>query len=179
MSNPIEVDDLIVLLLGAPSKRADLEDQIHGITRLEKLIFLLEKEEDVNNWLQESPEFESHNFGPFSSKIYQGVDSLVGYGLLEDSQVASTTSEDTWEAENLLGTENPDQYAERRFHLTEKGKRYYEALRSELPSNVVARLGDFKDRLGGIPLVKLVRYVYQNYEDYTDKSVIRKKILGK
>lgn len=176
---PFEIDDLVVLLLGSPSEFPELQGQIHGVTRLEKLIFLLDKEGDVGKWLQESPEFESHNFGPFSSKIYQAVESLVGYGLLEDSKVASTTTEDTWEAENVLGAEAVDRFAERRFRLTEKGRRYYESLRSELPSGTVESLGKFKDRFGNIPLGKLVRYVYQNYEQFTDKSLIRKRILGR
>jgi hypothetical protein len=176
---PFEVDDLVVLLLGAPSDVQELNGQINGITRLEKLIFLLEKEGDVGEWLQESPEFESHNFGPFSSKVYQAVEALVGYGLLEDSKVATTTTEDTWESENVLGSDAVDQFAERRFRLTDKGRRYYESLRSELPPDAVQSLSKFKGRFGSIPLAKLVRYVYQNYEQFTDKSLIRKRILGK
>ena len=45
MSKPqFEVDDAIVLILGAPTKAPALKDRLEGITRLEKLVFLLEKE---------------------------------------------------------------------------------------------------------------------------------------
>ena len=37
---PVEVDDAIVLLLGAPSDSLARHGRIDGITRLEKLIFL-------------------------------------------------------------------------------------------------------------------------------------------
>ena len=45
MDKPIfEVDDAIVLLLGAPSKLPQLAGRMQGVTRLEKLIFLLDQE---------------------------------------------------------------------------------------------------------------------------------------
>lgn len=64
----VEVDDAIVLLLGAPSDRSKTADRIEGITRLEKLLFLLNQEADVSDLLTEDPEFHSHNFGQFSAK---------------------------------------------------------------------------------------------------------------
>jgi hypothetical protein len=48
-----EVDDAIVLLLGAPSKFHNLEGRLEGITRLEKLIFLMEKETPLGEKLTE------------------------------------------------------------------------------------------------------------------------------
>ena len=36
----------------------------------------------------------------------------------------------------------------------------------------------FKQRFATLPLRQLIRYVYQRYPDYTDKSLIRKDILG-
>ncbi len=43
----LEVDDVIVLLLGAPSKAPALQNRIEGVTRLEKLIFLLKQETPI------------------------------------------------------------------------------------------------------------------------------------
>ena len=63
---PVEVDDAIVLLLGAPSDSLPRHGRIDGITRLEKLIFLVEHETDLRTLLTEHADFEAYNFGPFS-----------------------------------------------------------------------------------------------------------------
>ena len=118
VSPEIEVDDLIVLLMGAPSSASSLQDRMEGITRLEKLLFLLNEETPVGDQLTEDPEFESHNFGPFSAKVYQAIEVLVAAGLLEDSAELSSSTEDTWENAEVVGTAQADPYATRNFALT-------------------------------------------------------------
>lgn len=174
----LETDDLIVLLLGAPSATPQLRDRLNGITRLEKLVFLLEEETDLEALMSEASDFEAHHFGPFSSKVYSAVETLVAAGLLDQQTVPAGSSEDTWESANLLGTNEGVSYAERRFKLTDRGRKYYQALLAEVPQDVPDRLGRFKDQFAAVPLRNLVRYVYQNHEKFTDKSLIRKQILG-
>ena len=174
---PVETDDVIVLVLGAPGgpyKRGYME----GITRLEKLVFLLERETPVSRWLTESADFRSHKFGPFSSKIYKAADLLAAYGLLEDSARPADTTEDQWEALNVVGVNDVDSYTTRTFTLTERGRQYYAALVSELPPEAESVVSKFKERFGGLPLRQLVRYVYERYPEFTDKSEIRDEILG-
>lgn len=173
----LEVDDVIVLLLGAPAKATALQNRIQGVTRLEKLIFLLERETSVGKQLAEDPNFESHNFGPFSEKVYQAVDVLVAAGLLQDSAQLSRSTEDTWESEQVVGTVQADPYATRNFTLTDRGRKYYQALITELPRDTESTLAGFKARFGQLPLRQLVRYVYKKYPDFTEKSIIRDSIL--
>ena len=177
-SPKVEVDDLIVLLLGAPSKAPALQNQIEGVTRLEKLIFLLMQETPIGDQLIEDPGFEPHNFGPFSAKVYQAVDVLVAYGLLQDSAELSPSTEDSWETEEVVGTVQANPYATRNFTLTERGRKYYEALIRDLPKSTETCLADFKARFGGRRLRQLIRYVYKKYPTYTDKSLIRDEILN-
>ena len=176
-SPKVEVDDVIVLLLGAPSKARALQDRIEGITRLEKLIFLLKQETPIGEQLTEDPEFESHNFGPFSAKVYQAVDVLVSAELLQDSAELSPSTEDTWEIEEVVGTVQANPYATRNFRLTERGRKYYEALIRDLPRDTESNLADFKARFGGLRLRQLIRYVYKKYPKFTDKSIIREEVL--
>jgi hypothetical protein len=171
----IETDDLVVLVLGAPGPPGQPSGRIEGITRLEKLIFLIEQEQKPP-WLDEDVGFESDKFGPFSSKIYEAVDTLSAAGLLEDSgSFAPSREEDAWEAEHIIGAQT--QYATRNFELTDKGQRYYKALLGELPKSVEEELSEFKKRFAAVPLRQLIRYVYERYPSYTDKSIIRDDVL--
>jgi hypothetical protein len=172
----IETDDLVVLMLGAPSPSGQQSGRIEGITRLEKLVFLIEKER-APKWLTENAGFVSHNFGPFSSKIYTAVDTLVAAGLLKDSGSLAASTEDAWETENIIGEQMSDPYATRNFELTERGRRYYDALIKELPAGVEEELASFKARFATLPLRQLIRYVYERHPDFTDKSIIRDDVL--
>jgi hypothetical protein len=171
----IETDDLVVLLIGAPGGPHE-RGYLEGVTRLEKLIFLLERETPAAKWSTERADFRSHKFGPFSAKIYRAVDTLAAYGLLVDSAKEAQSPEDRWEAINVLGTE-VDAFTQRTFKLTGRGMRYYEVLVSLLPAEAEGVLTAFKDRFASLPLRQLVRYVYERYPEYTDKSEIRDEIL--
>lgn len=171
----IETDDVIVLLLGAPGGSDDV-GHLDGVTRLEKLVFLLERETPVRSWITEAADFRSDRFGPFSAKIYQAVEKLSNAGLLLDSAQVADNEEDRWESVNLLGDE-PDPYTTRTFELTDRGMRYYRALIELLPQTAEETLRSFKERFGTLPLRQLVRYVYERYPEFTDKSEIRDQIL--
>ena len=170
---PLETDDAIVLLLGAPGGEPG---RLDGVTRLEKLIFLLERETPVRDWMTEKADFRSWRFGPFSSKVYEAADTLAVAGLIRDSARTAGSSEDRWEALNAL-IDEVDPYTTRTFELTERGQRYYEALLAVLPDGAEKTLEDFKTKFGLLPLRQLVRYVYEQYPQFTDKSEIRDEIL--
>ena len=52
-------------------------------------------------------------------------------------------------------------------------------LLSVLPNEALDELVEFKERFAALPLRQLVRYVYQRYEDFTTRSVIRDEVLGR
>jgi hypothetical protein len=177
----LEIDDAIVLLLGAPSNYDYLNGQLKGITRLEKLIFLLEKETSASkNWLDEDGSFVAYDFGPFSSKVYKAVDILSAAKILSDSDSRDETLDDSWEQKNKIGMEeSEDPFVTRDFSLTPRGWRYYEVLVNSLKEENLKELVEFKNQFAVLPLRQLIRYVYQRYEEYTSKSLIKKEILGK
>jgi len=174
----LEVDHAIVLLLGAPVRNSRLVGRLEGITRLEKLVFLLERETSAAEWLAEDAEFKAYNFGPFSAKVYQAVDMLSAADIIEDSATASKSLEDGWERAHVIGSPS-DPYVTRDFVLTDRGWRYYSVLLSVLPNEALDELVEFKERFAALPLRQLVRYVYQRYEDFTTRSVIRDEVLGR
>ncbi|MDO8184676.1 hypothetical protein Q5424_04925 [Conexibacter sp. JD483] len=176
---PLETDDAIVLVLGAPGGR-EPPGRLDGVTRLEKLIFLLERETPVSKWMTERADFRSWRFGPFSAKVYEAADKLAAYDLLRDSARQAKSAEDGWESVSaLMDRGDVDPYTTRDFELTERGMDYYRALLSELPPEAELVLRDFKKRFASLPLRQLVRYVYERYPQFTDKSEIRDEILGR
>lgn len=166
------------MLLGAPTKSPSLSDRISGITRLEKLIFILDKETSVGPMLTENPEFVPHNFGPFSQKVYQAIDLLASAKLVIDSAQIDATNDESWETGEFIDDEPDQQYTSRQISLTDRGRKYFRALEEELGSDVVSTVSTVKDRFGGIPLTQLVRYVYQRHPEQIEKSIIRNRILG-
>jgi len=178
----IETDDVIVLLLGVPSQVSRLQGRLEGITRLEKMIFLLERETNLRFYLTEDANFVAYNFGPFSPKIYQDVETLEAAGLLQDSAIPTDDTTDSWERltaiDALEDTRPDDAFVARDFALTDLGHRYYKAIASQLPQDALEELARFKDSFASIPLRRLVHYVYKNYPDYTEQSLIRDDILG-
>ena len=175
-----EVDDAIVLLLGSESTSGERRGEIRGITRLEKLVLLFESETEASKYMTEDADFDAYNFGPFSKKVYQAVDTLAAAGLINDSSQLSSSADDTWEEEKLIGTEaGLTSFATRNFSLTPLGIEYYSALAAELPAEVAASASALRVRFAGWPLRALVRYVYEKYESFAEKSLIRDEILGK
>jgi uncharacterized protein len=177
-SEEVEVDDAVVLLLGAPGSSPSTKDRIEGITRLEKLVFLLQRETPVGEMLSEDPGFEPYNFGPFSRKVYEAIDLLRSADLVTEQSASASTPDDLWESEAVVGIETPDPYATRNISLTDEGRKYYDALVADLPSEVGEIVSRFKQRFATIPLRQLVRYVYERYPEMTERSIIKDDILG-
>lgn len=67
--------DLILALIDAGS------GVLPGITRLQKLLFLLEREYDLHP--ADGAEFQAYRFGPYSRKLYDDLQYLENIGYLE------------------------------------------------------------------------------------------------
>lgn len=175
-----EVDDAIVLLIGSDPGPKEKAGEIRGITRLEKLVFLLEKETKAGSLMTEKADFEAYNFGPFSQKVYQALNTLSAAGLVRDTAEKSASNEDQYEVSQVVGMDAaPAPYATRDFELTDVGREYYQALVSELPKEAVEEVTHLRRKFAGWSLRQLVRYVYERHDDYTVNSLIREDILGK
>lgn len=174
-NEPLEVDDLIVLLLGAPTGIREADQVFRGITRLEKLVFLAIQELKPT-WLTEEPRFVAYNFGPFSKDVYDAVSVLSAAELILDTGAESNSTEDTWEQRHYID-ESEVSYRTRDFSLTDRGRRYYQSLLAILPQNTDRMLAAFKKKYAELPLKQLIRYVYMTYPDFAAKSVIRDEIL--
>lgn len=173
--------DLELLLIG-------LEDGgLNGITRLQKLLFLLQKEGGLERFGSHFA-FIPYKAGPYSPEIYDDLEFLENLGLLESEVMAEATPPEAAEIdfltfENLMGEGgvselSPDSYAERQFKVTAKGKQRVEAMlaRKEYEP-IVDQIRRIKSRFGQYSLNDLLYYVYTKYPEMATESEIKDKVL--
>jgi uncharacterized protein len=164
--------DLVLLLLAAPG--AQRPNEVEGITRLEKLLYLAEKETDVPSRVVEPFRFEAYDYGPYSKDVYEAVELLEGMDLVRETRIFRGSSLDEGE-EVLVGADREG--IERRFHLTDNGLVVATELGKRYP-DVAASLAKVKKAYAKMPLRQLLRYVYSVYPEVAEKSKIRSDILG-
>jgi len=177
--NTYELDreDVILLLLDT-SVRLLGSPTFKGITRLEKLVFLLTKEggNDVAGLFHFTP----YKFGPFSKDVYECTEFLRGLGLLDVSERSIESYYATAEEEELFREiSDSDESAavgarEKIFQLTENGNKVATRLRqiwsSERPQDL-SKIEEIVTRYAGLPLNQIIRHVYGRYPAMATKSI--------
>jgi len=189
--------DLLLLLIGLD----DAPDAgLGGITRIQKLVYLLETEENIRP-AGDVFKFEPYKAGPYSPRIYDDLEFLENLGFItrsgtdEDSRDSAEASEPE-KAEvdltfdELMGPEDvlsagseeisptADSYEEARFRLTAKGKEAMERLLKEhgyMP--FVDGIRKAKSRFLKYSLNDLLYYVYTRHPEMTTESEIKEKVL--
>ncbi len=197
MSPKISKRDLVLLMLGADASETG-ESEVGGITRLQKLLFLLEKEQGFTP-AGSGFEFTAYKAGPYSAKLYDDLEFLENLGLLESEVAAEATDAEAAEVDlldfdELLGDSAAsstdgepvdgfaaaDAYEERRFSLTEDGRaRVQKMLENEELEPAVEGIRKIKSRFGSHSLHDLLYYVYTKYPELTVESEIKEQVLGR
>lgn len=162
--------DLILLLLRGNGRAQGVD----GITRLEKLLYLAEREKNMSARVEEPFRFAPYNFGPYSKQVYEAVEDLEGFNFVQESRVYQGTAADELEAATMG---NEREGIERRFRLTELGKKVADVLAARHP-DLVKDLDDIRQAYGSLPLRQLLRYIYTQYPDDATRSTIRHQVLG-
>lgn len=174
-SEDLIAPDLVLLLLNAPTRWPEADGRINGITRLEKLLFLMDREIGSTIRLQQPFEFEAYHYGPYSREVYEAVELLEEAGLLEEER--SLTDSDLDRAEELSYSDMATEISyERRFRLTDQGRLVASYL-GNAHESISDEISALKDRYSGLSLQNLIYHVYTEYPDYTTKSVIREKVM--
>lgn len=182
----LDSSDLVLLILGAPSSHADQIDRCAGITRLEKIAFLIENSEfgKLSAAPAEPLHFKPYHYGPYTPELYDAIDLLTGIKLVREKRAATDTSLDIAEeltalesAEVGAGSPDPSRpYEERVFELTEKGKYVASVIAKRVGDKAVNEISRIKDEYGSLPLRQLLRLVYKQYPEMASKSRIREAI---
>ncbi len=133
-------------------------------------------------------EFFAWNFGPFSKDVYDDLTFFENIDFVTRSDSESYTSpEDAaeffeWVSQSDSDFEinevSVDEYKEEIFSLTQKGVDFSRGLFDGLSGEQKSLLKAFKARINKASLRAVLQYVYENYEQYTEKSKIKDDILG-
>ena len=182
--------ELLLLLIGFED--GSPRGSISGITRLQKFLYLLEKEAGVQP-AGTGFEFQPYKAGPYSPKLYDDLELLENLGLIRsqataDSMVQETADIDRLSFDDLVGgfdeldggSRAADSFEERRFSLTEQGRKRVEKL---IQNSEYAAVSDgiakVKSKFSRYSLRDLLRYVYRKYPEMITKSEIIDEVLGR
>src|SRR5712692_9899135 len=89
--------DLVLLLLEAPSKVRSLQGRVNGITRLEKLLYLAEREQAISDSVEGAFEFKAYHYGPYSKQVYDAVELLKRLGFIDEERFIEDAALDEME----------------------------------------------------------------------------------
>ncbi|MDE0120295.1 MAG: DUF4065 domain-containing protein [bacterium] len=172
-TNTLIGPDLVLMLMGAPTKHEQAIHRINGITRLEKLLFLADKEAHVQDNIVDRLSFVAYHYGPYSHAIYKAIELLKeAEFIVEDREIDMASVDDI---EEVITGVYEEGSIERRFRLTETGLAVAELLGRKFPE-VWQGLTAIKERYADLSLQSLIRYVYTAYPTYAEQSRIRDKV---
>ncbi len=167
--------DLDVLLLLLYSNN---QEEIIGITRLEKLIFLL-VQNDYFKKFQKEFNFIEYDYGPWSSQILDNIEALRSYGLINcKERLLPILEKDYYQDEIELNFDLVKEFHENKtfvYTLSSDGVIVAQKLFSTLGIKESEVLNKIKSKFNKFSLNDLVRYVYHYYPNFTRKSVIKDK----
>ena len=179
--------DLTLLLLYAKGSSGKLCEPITGITRLTKLIFLLEIETGVSNDFN----FVAYKVGQYTNELNPVIEFLTTFPtpssplLNADGGTAIYEGVNPEQSKYVSDLVSPDDSAQqiakevnKTFTLTKKGELVAEQIWNGQTDKTQRALEFIKTKYGRLPLKDLLRYVYTKYPDMTEKSEIKDWVFG-
>jgi len=180
----MEIDDLsdfLLLLLYVPGASGKVGEPIKGITRLQKMLFLLVQETEIGKKFDEKLSFQAYKYGPFSSELYDSIDFLKEMELIETKYQKYDVL--TQKIEELEYEEDYESMEEKSkpdtievFKLGNVGRAMAEDIFEELDENQKNELEGIKKAVNSLPYLELIRFVYKKYPDYAKVSEIKEKV---
>jgi hypothetical protein len=149
----MKLPELILILFYAQK-----EQPIKGMILLMKEIFLMQmefaKEEKIK--IQDA-NFISYKYGPYSVDVDKVIESMEIYGLIISKGRKSSNKEI--------------------FYLTDYGKKRAKEQFEKLNTQQQLKLKDLRKGWDQLGVKGILKYVYSNYQNFIDKSEIKKQVL--
>ena len=163
------IKDLIVLLLHSPNKHGN--SAIRGVTRLQKLLFVVQKQMSLKS------DFYAFNYGPFNEDVNDAAHSLELAGFLQGpkAKTASPPSFDQMMATVAERAGSNEEQKVKVFELSDKGHEAAETLRQsdESFSQLFEAVHQIREEWD---TPDLIERVYEAWPEYAEKSVIREEV---
>ncbi len=176
--------DVIITLLFCPGNSGEYGERIEGITRLDKLLYLLVKETKVGEPLEKELGFEAYDYGPYSSEIYDAMETLRDVGLVNVQTREYRSYEEISDVQMIFRETLDDETAltaatrqVQIFALSEAGMRAGKKLFDLLSPEEQTDVRRVKERFNSISLKELIEYVYRKYPYSAVKSKVKESIL--
>lgn len=168
---------------------------IDSAIKLIKMMFLFDKEvKPILNskgvLIDHLPQFIPYNYGPFSKDVYEQIELFKSIAFVSVKDLKNTESMDEvddWEETSFIDDMlERDQDFRRtsdgkyyRYSLLSKGIEYVEKeILPQVDDEQLVLLTEYKKRIQEVEIKKLLRYVYVKYPEMTEKSKIKKEVLG-
>ena len=185
-----KADLLLTLLYTGEGSSGDIQlsTSVSGITRLEKLLFILKVDERFLTGVSEKNDFKFVPFrmGPWSHEVYDEVDFLESLGLLTKKGGEKRSAADAAHNTKLFSEMIVDKYEKNSspldeqveiFTLTDKGKNKALEIWKRLSNNERQRLILIKRQFNNMNLKQFLRYVYKKHPEYATNSEILDDLL--
>lgn len=161
--------DFLILLLHTMK-------EIWGITKVFKFLFLMGKEEHLDNYVPDYYSYCAYNYGPFEKAIYEDIEALKQYGLIEERKPRKKKYKADEEIEEVLYPEKVQAI----YQLSNKGEQIAQALMKSAQKKdpgIIKKINTIKSKYGYLSLKELLKYIYNQYPEYAKNSKIKKEIL--
>jgi uncharacterized protein len=179
MAIDIDREDVLLLIFDA-YERSFKKPTFNGVTRLEKLIFLLGAEAGLSD-VEDLFTFRAYKFGPYSKGVYEAAEFLESMNLV-DVEIRPYYSYFLAEEEKELSRDIDDPTEEdlapagqeRLFSLTGNGRLLAQRLREQWKEDrpdELRRLDETVQRYGTLPLNQIIRYVYRRFPKMAERSI--------
>lgn len=136
--------------------QANEYEEIQGRTRMQKLVFLIQEEfEDAERKLPDTYTYVPYDYGPFARELYDDLDRLREQDVIKE--VREEMTDGTYKYNYALTDEADDYLSQLPEKELERTRRLAKQIKSEFNHT---RLPDLLD------------YVYSEYPEYAENSVL-------
>lgn len=164
------IKDLMVLLLHAPNKSDAVA--VRGITRLQKLLFVIEQKLSM-----QGGGFYAFNYGPFNEEVNDAADALRLAGFFRGAEPVKAAPPSFGEMMAIVVERSGprDQKEVQEFELNEHGHEVAERLRrsNQAYEQLFAYVRGLRQEWD---TPDLLDRVYEAYPKYTERSLIREEV---
>ena len=171
-----DATDLVIAVLYAKGKSGKFNEPIDGITRLQKLVFLLQNGYGPKELVSEAKRYgyEPYKMGPFAEGLQNDLNDLLAAGIVLTRRLEYWLPDDTDASpRGTFGMRTKTKQVESmRYYLSELGEEIGKDLWAQLDSGYRSELVEFKTFFNALTLRQLLIFTYEKFPKFTSESII-------